>query len=170
MTIATAELITSAKHRNWLARVGLHSTARRAAVVLMSVVALIMGLGVTSASATTVVAGHTFTDSGANCAPSSLRIYVGGNTNDYSGGRYVRVLMYDYSAAQWVYGPWNAVTPGWGMTLTNQFNFGHHGYYSPELQYAVSTSSGWAYGVERFTVFGQTNSSGYTSNSNYCYI
>ncbi len=144
--------------------------ARRALLILSIIVTFIGGLGLSPARADTVVAGHTFTSSSANCGPSSLRIYVGGNTNDYSAGRYVQVVMYDYTSGQWAYGNWNTVTAGYGMTLTNQFSFYHHGYYYPELRYAVSTSTGWQYGWEQFKVFGQTNSAGYTSPSNTCYI
>jgi hypothetical protein len=141
--------------------------ARLAAVLLAC--GLFSALGASPASADTYVAGHRFATSSAACAPGRLSVYVGGNASDYSPNRYVQIMLWDYARGEWVYGGWHTFS-SYGFALSNEFVFGHHGQYYPELHYAVLTSAGWSHGYETFPRFNQTNSIGQNYSSTTCSI
>jgi hypothetical protein len=144
--------------------------------MLAAVLATLVGGGLLAssspASAATTVAGVYFGDSSAKCGGlDSLAVVIADNTllPANSPVRYARILLWDYAAGVWVYGPWHALG-SYSVFTSSDFNFGHHGYYYPEIQYAVWTSSGYMYGVSLFKSFTQADAFGGTHISSSCWV
>lgn len=152
---------------------------RRCAIrlpLLAAVLATLVGAGLLTASspasAATTVAGVYFGDSSAKCGGlDSLAVVIADNTllPANSSVRYGRILLWDYTAGVWVYGPWHALG-SYSVFTSSDFNFGHHGYYYPEIQYAVWTSTGYVYGVSLFRSFTQVDAFGGSRISSSCWV
>ena len=146
------------------------SLLKRIAAVLAIAFAMLLGLGVAGASASTAhadtIAGDSVFGTTVECGGDSLFFTV---NSDEVDGSYAQIWVYDTTIEEWVTDDVWVEADYYATFNVADLTF-EPGYYMVYVSYAQWNNGGWEYSGEYIDTYQQYYTSSYHETSDYCFM